>query len=338
MPRDSDAALRSALLAVLDRDLDRAETLLAHAVRIDSDSVEPYVALARLFRMRGEIGRAIRIHQNLLLRADVSTPEGVAILADLAADFRAGGFLQRAISAYEEVLVHDSKHRVALTELVALLAEIRQFSRAIEMARRLARIEKRRSRPGEAVLYVEMAEAARAEGRIDEARRAVKRALRKDRSSGSAWQLLGNIEAERGRTRSALNAWSRVLELDPARGAAVHPQLEATYAALGRTRDYERFLRKLLEKRPDDGASRLALGRTLAARGDIDEAVTELNRRLDVEPGDLRVRATLGRVLLADGRDAEAIKAYAELLDRIGTHPAVDPRGDEVVFQGDRIA
>ncbi len=73
--RDVDVIMRSALLATLDRDLDRAEELLSRAVRIDSSGVEPFVALGRLFRMRGEIGRAIRIHQNLLLRPELVTED-----------------------------------------------------------------------------------------------------------------------------------------------------------------------------------------------------------------------------------------------------------------------
>ncbi len=63
-PRDVDTALRSALLAVLDRDLDAAEEMLTRALRLDSRGGDSFLVLARLYRMRGEIGRAIRIHQN----------------------------------------------------------------------------------------------------------------------------------------------------------------------------------------------------------------------------------------------------------------------------------
>jgi lipopolysaccharide biosynthesis regulator YciM len=316
-PRDADAALRAALLAALDRDLERAERLLRRAAELDGQLVEPHLGLARLFRLRGEIGRAIRIHQNLLLRADLRTPEGVAILADLAQDFRQGGFLRRAIASFEEVLAHDARHLEALRALVRLLADVREFPRAVEMARRLARLEGRRSGPDEARLYVEMAETARAEGRSRDARRAARRALRRDRGAWRAWQILGALEAERGRTRAALAAWLRVPEIDPARGPEVFPQLEATFAALGRAREFETWLRGLLEKRPDDARARLALGRTLAARGDVDEAVAELRRLIERAPEDLEARSALGRILLSERRDGEATAEYAELLDWI---------------------
>lgn len=309
--------MRSALLAVLDRDLDRAEKMLTHAAGIDSDAVEPFQALARLFRMRGEIGRAIRVNQNLLLRADLNSPRGVALLADLAADFRQGGFLRRAVACYEEVLGHDPRHRGALRALAHLLAEVRDFPRAIEMERRLAGLEGRSSAGAEAMLRVQMAAAARADGRSDEARRAVKKALRKDRRLVGAWVMLGELEAERGRTKRALAAWARVPQLDRRSGPRVYPQLEATYAALGRARDFEAFLRQVLEKHPDDAGARLALARTLAARGDVGTAIGELRQLLERDPDQLEARSTLGRLLLAEHRDREATKEYSALLDLV---------------------
>jgi lipopolysaccharide biosynthesis regulator YciM len=316
-PKDVGSALESALLAVLDRDLDRAEAMLAAAVRLAPGDDVPYLALARLYRTRGEIGRAIRIHQNLLLRLDPGSRLGRIAMADLGADFAQGGFLRRAIASYEQVLAQDPKHPGSLRALVRLLAEVREFPRAIELARRLARLEGKQAAPEEAALRVAMAEAARAEGRSEEAQKAVKKALRLDPKSVRAWIVLGELEAERGRAKAALAAWLRVPELDRRAGPQVYPQLEATYAALGRTREFETCLRGLLETRPDDRGARLALARSLAARGDDEPALAELARVLERDPDDLEARATLGRILLAEARDAEVAKAHGELIEAL---------------------
>ena len=85
-PRDVDAATRAALLAVLDRDHDaRRGSCSSRASSSTRRDVEPYLALARFYRMRGDIGRAIRLHQNLLLRRDLDRAQRIACLADLAA-------------------------------------------------------------------------------------------------------------------------------------------------------------------------------------------------------------------------------------------------------------
>jgi lipopolysaccharide biosynthesis regulator YciM len=322
-PGDVDAALRGALLATLARDWEEAERLLVAACQLDSRAVEPFLALARLLRSRGEIGRAIRIHQNLLLRLESDSPDGRRALAGLAADFREGGFLRRAIAAYEDVLAGDAKQTTALRELAQLHAEAREFERAIEMERRLAKLEGGDPAAAEASLRVQMAEAAQAEGRSDDARRALKQALRRDKRCVAAWLLLGAAEAERERPKAALAAWKRIPELDPEAGALVYPQLEATFAALGKARDFAGFLRARLETEPGDSPARVALARHLGARGETEDALAELRRVLARDPDDDEARICLGRLLLVENRDAEAVKEYANLLDALDRRGAV---------------
>ena len=317
-PRDVDTALRSALLAVLDRDLDTAEKMLTRALRMDSGGRDSFLALARLYRMRGEIGRAIRIHQNLLLRSDLSSEQRVAALADLASDFRQGGFLRRAIASYEEVLAYEPRHVGALRALMRLHSDVRDHNRAIEMCRRLAKAEGRSGAVDEAALLVDMARVAQAEGRSEDARRAVKRALRKDPRSIQGWVTLGDLEAERSRSKQALAAWLKVIELDVQSGPLVFSKLEATHAALGRPREYEKTLREMAKRNPEEVAPVIALAETLAARGDTELAVEELRAVIDRFPGSIEARSVLGRVLLSEHRDSDAAIAFGELLDALG--------------------
>jgi lipopolysaccharide biosynthesis regulator YciM len=324
--RDADVALREVLRLVLDDDLEAAEKILARIVKDDSDQIDAYLALARLYRRRGETGRAIRLHQNLLLRTDLPPEVRDEALLGLAGDFRQGGFLQRAIAAYEEVLDRRPRDVVSLRALVRLHADVRSFPRALELSRRLARVEGGDGRGEEARLLVESAEAAIAEGRSDEARRALKKALRRDPSSAPAWLNLGELEAEKGHAKRALAAWRKVPEVDRRRAPEVYPRLEATYAALGRARDFETELRKRLEEEPDDGEARLALARALAARGEMEGAAGEIRALLEHDPENLRGHAALTRALLAEGRESEAVKATVELLEVLDRRGLLDRR------------
>jgi lipopolysaccharide biosynthesis regulator YciM len=307
----------SALLCVLDQDLDRAEEILARAVGSDADAIESYLALARLYRMRGEIGRAIRVHQNLLLREDLGKEQRLMALADLGEDFCRGGFKERAIACYEDVILDDKRDLKSLRALVQLYAQTGRYSQAIEHSRRLSRLEGSERGDEEARLTVEMAKAQYAEGHHDEARRSIHRALRCNKHCVAAWVLLGDLEAERGRAKAALAAWSEVPRLDRASGPLVYAKLEATYAALGRIRDFEGYIRGLVEELPTDGDARRALASLLAARGDIDAGIAELNRLLGADPDDLETRAELGRMLLADGRVGDAARQHALMIDTL---------------------
>jgi lipopolysaccharide biosynthesis regulator YciM len=316
-PRDIDSALRDALLGLLDRNLDRAEQALARVARSRGAPAWAYLALGKLYRTRGEMSRAIRIHQELLLRTDLAKDERLETLVDLANDFRRGGFLRRAIASFEEVLAHDPRNVAALRALARLHADVRDHAAALKAERRVARLEGRDSGPSEAALLVEMAEAAHAEGRTADARRAVKRALRRDPASVPAWVQLGVLEAELGRAKAALAAWRRVPEIDARSGPQVYPRLAATFAALGRPREQEALLHAVLEQVPDDVGARLALARALATRGETEPALVELRRVLEREPDHLEAHHELGRILIAARREHDALRAYGELLQRL---------------------
>ncbi len=315
--RDLGSEMCSALLSVLDQDLDRAEEALIRAVRIDADGIESYLALARLYRMQGEIGRAIRVHQNLLLREDLRKEQRLTALADLGEDFRQGGFNERAIACHEDVILADKRDLKSLRALVQLYTQTGRYEQAIEHSRRLTRLEGGERGEEEAHLIVEMAKAQYANGHHGEARRSIKKALRCNKRCVAGWVLLGDLEAERGRSKAALAAWSEVPHLDRASGPLVYAKLEATYAALGRIRDFETFVRGLLEEQPEDAGARRALATLLSARGDIDASISELTRLLGADSDDLETRAALGRILLSDGRVGDAAREYGSMLDAI---------------------
>ncbi|MEN8181591.1 MAG: tetratricopeptide repeat protein [Myxococcota bacterium] len=319
-PGSTDDALRRALLLVTEREFEAAEQVLAGVVREDSDEIDAYLALARVYRLRGEIGRAIRIHQNLLLRRDLTEDQRSLALAGLAGDFQTGGFLRRSIAAYEELLERRPDHLGGLRALVRLLADVRDFPRALELQRRLARREGSDRRSAAAALRVEMARALRAEGRSDEARKALRKALRADPSAVEGWMLLGELELERGRTPRAVDAWERVPVLDRRAGARVYPRLEAAYGVLQRSVDYESFLQARLAEDSRDAEARLALARSLAGRGELEEAKAQVHRVLENDPERLDAHATLGRVLLLDPREPELAKQLTEILDVLDRH------------------
>lgn len=316
-PADVDDALAGALLAVLDREFDEAEALLSAAVKLDSSRVEPYIALARFYRMRGEVGRAIRVHQNLLLRKDLSPGQRTEALADLAADFRRGGFLQRALAAYDEVLSRESKHVDALEALVSLAVDLSDYDRALDASRRLSKLVGKHEGnfPRAAALRAAQGRALLAQGRGDEARTLLKRALRKDASLIDGWIALGEIEFDAGRFPAAIDAWARVPELDRRKGRVVYPRLERAHAELGTRSKYLAFLRGQLLKRPGDGSAQVALATALAAGGAIEDALNELRQAAGRDSENLEIHSALGRLLLSEGKTLESEKAYAVLLE-----------------------
>lgn len=323
---ERERAFRDALQAALDGDLDAVEAELSAIVRADSDEVDGYLALGRLYRRRGEIGRAIRIHQNLLLRSDLEAPQREQALEGLASDFQKGGFLRRALAAWHEVLEGRPRHPAALEAIVRLHADAREYDEALAAHRKLAKLREDGAAAREARLLLEMAEGAQREGRTDDARKALRRALKKDETLAVAWLRLGELEVEKGRSKKAIEAWRKVVEVDRAAAARVYPKLEAGYAAIGKASEFEALLRGLLADRPGDVAARLALARHLAARGDAHAALDELQQLLDANGDHLPAQGARAGILVSEGREAEAVKALDELLGVLDRQGLLSPR------------
>ncbi len=313
-----DSLLRQSLLVALGPDQRRAEALLARVVKLAPDDIDAYLALARIYRERGDVARAIGLHQALVLRRDLARERRVSVLCELAADLRQGGLLRRAVAAYEEVLEHDQRHVEALAALAVLLDELGEHERALLMLRRRARVQGKPDRRGEAALLLHLAGRERGLDRRSSARKAIRRALRRDSRNAEAHIALGELEAACGRHKRALAAWRSALALAGERAAQLYPKLAESFAALHRGGDYEAFLRSRLDREPRDGAARLALAGHLADLGDAEAAVAELRRALEHEPGDLAVHLALGRLLVSLDRQPDTAKGYAELLAVLG--------------------
>lgn len=318
-------ALERALLRALERDLSGAEAALREAEEAEPGAPVTHLALGRIFRQRGEIGRAIQIHQNLLVRRDLPDEVRNLALVDLAEDFRQGGFLRRATAAFEEVLGRDPRNPAALRALARLLADTGDHGRALEICRRLRRVDRFAGEELFAELGLAAARAAHAEGRDRDARRLLRRVLRRRPDHADSWILMGHLMAERGRNRAALEAWRRAREAAPHRFAEIDPLLASAHAAVGDPRGFEAYLAERLAQHPEDRGARISLAAALAGRGEREEAVKRLRELVDREPAALDAHAALARLLLEGGRPEDAAEALRGLLGALeGAAPVAE--------------
>ena len=318
--RTATAELRSALHLVLAGDLPAAEAQLAEAARVDSSSSDVYLALANLYRLRGDIGRAIQIHQNLLLRPDISDELRRESLLGLALDFRAGGFLKRAAASFEDLLRLEPENLQALRALERIRIESGDWEGAVQIRNQIGARDPATAKVL-AHLWTGHGRSRAARGIEVEARRAFKRAVAQDPDCAEAYVALGDQRFREGSTKKAIGLFRRALGLHPAIGRLLYPRLYEAHEKLRDLPALEQLLRDRLEAEPDDSDAALWLARAVAAQARADEALAHLRRLLDRAPAQLALHAEIGRVLLRENRDSEAKKAFEELLERLPTEP-----------------
>ncbi len=276
-----------------------------------------YLLLGRLAHRAGDRGRAIRIHQNLLLRADLDGSQRQRAVRALGEDLRAEGHRRRAIASFEEAAERSPRDVAVWRHLAELYEEVGDFDQALAARDRLGRLEgasRAERQRVKAEIGLAKARAARDAGRIDEAYRTARKSVSRSGTDPEVYVLLGEIEAERGRNKPALAAWKSALEAAPGEGAVLYPRIASAFAALDRAREYETWLRGRLERDPADAGAREALANALIARGETEEGVDELRRVLELAPSRMSAHVALGRQLLASDRAPDAMKALSELL------------------------
>lgn len=311
-----DRMMREALQAVLDGDGEAAEALLGKVVQKDSSAIDAYVALAHLLRERGEVERAIRIHQNLLLRPDLEKGERIEALVEVGRDYVHGGYPERALASFEEAIAEDGKHRGALAELARLSEERGDFERALWLVRRLSKLEGERDSGRESRLWTLQGEKLLADGDLKGARKAARRALRLDSGSARSELLLGRVEQARGKGSAALAAFAKIPELDPELLSVIGPELADAYAKQDKSEAYHALLRERLASAPAEGL-RSALVDALASAGEHEEAAGELSRWAEEDPTSRKAAVARARLALSateGGADSAAEVALRELL------------------------
>lgn len=230
---------------VLDRRTDEALELFVQMAKVDDDTLETHFALGHLFRRRGEVDRAIRVHQNLLARPSLNETQRHQAQLALADDYMGAGLFDRAEKLYGELADSAAVAPVALEKLVGIYEREREWQKAIEANRRLEVLSGEKSNRI-AHYYCELAEAARAAGNGDAARQHLKSSVRSKSGALRGSLIRAALAREDGDYAQALRLYEQVIETDRAFIAEVLADLVDCYRTTHREQELDAYLRKLI--------------------------------------------------------------------------------------------
>lgn len=219
---------------LLNEQQDKAIEAFIRVLEVDSETVDTHLALGNLYRRRGEVDRAIRIHQNLIARSNLSRSQHHEALFELGKDYLSAGLLDRAENLYME-LVDAGAHKVqALRHLVDIYEQERDWDKAVQTARELERVTGMSA--GDRIAHYRCEQADRALDRGDQERALMlaAEALAADKSCVRASLMEGDIHARRGELDAAIAAYGRVERQDPDYVSEVVERLARCYRELGR--------------------------------------------------------------------------------------------------------
>src|SRR6187455_1755069 len=223
---------------------DKAIESFLQVAKENPQTVELQFALGSLFRRRGEVDRAIRMHQDLVKREDLPAEDRRTASFELAQDYFKAGLLDHAEQVLTKIGEADPSAEVH-RYLLDIYIQEKDWAKAIDAARQLEVSAKRNYQKEIANYFCELAITEHVHGRNDAAEAHLARALEANRKCVRANLLRGEWLARAGRHAEAIEAWKAIEHQDPAYFGLVADGMVESYKALGRGAEGLALLRGL---------------------------------------------------------------------------------------------
>lgn len=236
------------LTYLLEENADKALDVFLELIKADHETVEMHLALANLFRRRGEVERAIKIHQSLLEQKDLSQDHHAQARFELGMDYMRAGMYGLA-EEYFKNSTENGHHRVsALQELLKIYQQEKDWLKAIAVIQELKQLGKTRRGERIAHFYCELAEAAKSSGKAQLAGEYLSKAFSEDATCVRASLIKAEMAIAEKNYADALKMLKAVESQNPAYISEIVEPVLKCCASLQDPEQGERYLHALYEK------------------------------------------------------------------------------------------
>jgi lipopolysaccharide biosynthesis regulator YciM len=198
---------------LLNEQQDQAIEAFIEVVKVDPQTVELHFALGSLFRRRGEVDRAIRMHLNLVERGDLDEVKQQQALFELAQDYLKAGILDRAEAAFHDL--HGTPYeKESLEFLLEIFQKEHDWLKAIDITQRLSALTGESRGKLAAFFFCELATTELSHKQTDAAVVHLEQALSVNPQGVRASIMLGDIELAAGHASRAIDIWKQVEKQD----------------------------------------------------------------------------------------------------------------------------
>jgi lipopolysaccharide biosynthesis regulator YciM len=304
------------LNCLVDNQIDQAVEELTKATSAEADALEIQMILGNLYRQKGQVGRAITVHQSLLQRPDLRPIEHAHVLLCLGLDYKHGGFIDRALETFQEVVRLDPRNRYAFVNMQKVYEDQQQWVEAASVREKIAALDDDDKESDNQILGFLRNEVGESLTRANDdaaAAKAFETAIDIDARTAPAYLNLGDARERMGQAAAAVEAWEKLVHTVPERAYLALDRLERAYLKAGAPHRFGELCQRLIDQNPQDWRTRLVLSRHLAASGHHRKAFDFLLAALPHNPHGLTIHQGVWQALLALNLDAALVQQYMEL-------------------------
>ncbi len=232
---------------LLNEEPDKALKIFLEVVEVDRETVEMHLALGNLFRRRGEIERATRIHQNLVARTDLEDSLRCLALFELAQDYFKAGLFGRAENLFLELQQTTEYRSQAGKFLLQIYDQEKEWKKAIQIAIALQKSIDTDYSKILAHYHCEIAESALTEGKFSTADSYLKSAFKYDQRCVRAVIQAGRLASMKGNHAHAIAIWRELARWAPSALGEVAGHVSNSYQMLKDVKSLKQFLESAVE-------------------------------------------------------------------------------------------
>ena len=309
---------------LLSNQQDKAVDLFLDMLKEDATDVEAHLTLGNLFRSRGEVDRAIRIHQSLMESTSLDYDQRLLAIQQLGRDYMAAGLYDRAESMFKQLINENDFKVSSLKQLLSLYQLTSDWQQAIDIAEKLARADKSQQGTHIAHFYCELALQAMSGDDLDRALTLLRKAESADKNCARVSIMFGRVWTAKGEPDKAIQVLQKVPEQDAEMISEVLPLIKESYQRLGDMSQWRVFLEQCVEKHQGSMAE-LYLAEEIESQQGLEPAQHFLEAQLHSAPT-LNGFHRLVNYYLEGTQDGRAKESLAVLRDMVGEQLRLKPR------------
>ncbi len=227
---------------------DKAIDYLLEALKVEDDTVEAHFAMANLFRRRGELDRALKVHEHLVRQKHLPNSAKQQAVFELAKDFLSAGLYDRAESMFHKLLKSKTYGLKSLTALMQIYQSTKDWHQGIALKKAIAKTRDTKLLHTLANFYCELASTALEKDEFIEVIELLDNALSHDPNSSRANWLMAQIYENHQQYNEACQCYKAIYEQDKEFFPDVIEKMFLCYQALDAEKEFFQFIRKVYEE------------------------------------------------------------------------------------------
>ncbi len=302
---------------LLNEQPDKAIDTFIQLLEVDNETVETHLALGSLFRKRGEVDRALRLHQNIIARPSLAEELRQLALFELGLDYLTAGVLDRAEHIFADLKTTPAYQQSSLQQLLTIHQATKDWDQAIVVAKELQQLGSYDIRVDCAHFYCELAEREIEKGHLTIASGLLRKASKIDKNSVRVSLLQGDVSRRQHHWKEALNSYKKLVNQDIYFFSESLTALEQCFEALNLNKEYQLLLQDAVKNGAGATVLLAAANRIQIDEGDL-AAAEYITGHLRLSPSLRGLQALIElHVLHASAKGKDSLLLLQELVDEL---------------------